>query len=67
MPLYKVTKKTKRTAHQEFHITADSEEDAEFKVKVGGGIHLPEWDEEEPAKIVCTVVEQIEDDETVEE
>ncbi len=67
MPLYKVAKKTIRTAYQEFHITADSEEDAEFKVKVGGGIHLPEWDEEEPAEIVCTVVEQIEVDETVEE
>lgn len=66
MPLYKVAKKTIRITHQEFHITADSEEDAEFKVKTGGGIHLPEWDEEEPVEIVCTVVEQIEDNETVE-
>jgi hypothetical protein len=66
MPLYKVAKKTIRTTHQEFHITADSEEDAEFKVKMGGGIHLPERDEKEPAQIACTVVEQIEDDETME-
>ncbi len=67
MPLYKVAKKIIRTIHQEFHITADNEEDAEFKVKMDGGIHLPEWDKEEPAEIVCTAVEQIEDDEIVEE
>ncbi len=67
MPLYKVAKKIIRTAHQEFQITADNEEDAEFKVRMGGGIHIPEWDEEEPVEIACTVVEQIENDEAVEE
>jgi hypothetical protein len=56
MPLFKVAKKTIRNTHQEFHIIADKEEDAEFKVKMCGGIHLPEWDEEEPVEIVCTAV-----------
>ncbi len=65
MPLYKIAKRTGRTTHQEFHITADNEEDAEFKVMMSGGIHLPEWDEEEPVEIMCTAVEQIEKDESV--
>ncbi len=61
MPTYKVVKHHKRIIHQEYLVKADNEKNAISIVEGGGGIHLPEWDTEEPADVSCDIVEEVED------
>ncbi len=61
MPIYKVAKYSRRIVRREYLVTADTEKDAVTIVEGGGGIHLPEWDSEEPEDISCEVIQEMED------